>query len=114
MKQFLRDSYTGSDIFEHTWTKTGLIIDNISKIDWDNLGTTLESQQLFNKVRLVKFMNNWFNIGHQKKQIDKNAIDACPICLDTEETWQYLFQCQHKDSIAIRTLALAFFKLGLL
>eukprot|EP00957_Ditylum_brightwellii_P145466 11076196-Ditylum_brightwellii.AAC.1 len=74
----------------------------------------LEHQQLFTKVRLVKFMNNWFNKGHQKKQIDKNAVDTCPICLDIEETWQHLFQCQHEDSIAIRILALIFFKLELL
>eukprot|EP00957_Ditylum_brightwellii_P049010 3718678-Ditylum_brightwellii.AAC.1 len=49
MKQFLRDSYTGSDIFEHTQTKMGFIIDNMNKIDWDNLGITLEQKQLFNK-----------------------------------------------------------------
>eukprot|EP00957_Ditylum_brightwellii_P056198 4260187-Ditylum_brightwellii.AAC.1 len=59
-------------------------------------------------------MHNWLNMGHQKKQIDKNAINACPICLETEETWRHLFQCQHEDSIAIRTLALILFKLELL
>eukprot|EP00957_Ditylum_brightwellii_P156898 11941193-Ditylum_brightwellii.AAC.1 len=70
----------------------GLSIDDMNKIDWDNLGITLECQQLFNKVRLVKFMHNWFNTGHQKKQIDRNAINACPICLDAKEAWQHLFQ----------------------
>eukprot|EP00957_Ditylum_brightwellii_P048043 3648362-Ditylum_brightwellii.AAC.1 len=74
----------------------------------------LEQQQLFNKVRLVKFMHKWLNTGHQKKQIDKNAVDACSICLDAEETWQHLFQRQHEDSIAIRTLALTLFKTELL
>eukprot|EP00957_Ditylum_brightwellii_P076016 5778353-Ditylum_brightwellii.AAC.1 len=59
----------------------------MNKIDWNNLGITLEQQQLFNKVRLVKFMQNWLNTGHQKKQINKNAVDAYPICLDAEETW---------------------------
>eukprot|EP00957_Ditylum_brightwellii_P004620 350967-Ditylum_brightwellii.AAC.1 len=72
VKQFLCDSYTGSDIFE----QTGLSIDNMNKIDWDNLGIMLERQQLFTKVRLVNFMHNWFNTGHQKKQIDKNAVNA--------------------------------------
>eukprot|EP00957_Ditylum_brightwellii_P041014 3105505-Ditylum_brightwellii.AAC.1 len=114
MKQFLRDSYTGSDIFEHTRTKTGLSIDNMNKIDWDNLGTTLENQHLFNKVRLVKLVHNWLNKGHQKKQIDKNAVNTSPICLDAEETWRHLFQCQYKDSIAIRTVALTLFKSELL
>eukprot|EP00957_Ditylum_brightwellii_P173518 13210876-Ditylum_brightwellii.AAC.1 len=76
MKQFLCDSYTGSDIFEHTQTKTGLNIDDMNKIDWDNLWITLERQQLFNKARLVKFMYNWLNSGHQKEQIDKNAPNA--------------------------------------
>eukprot|EP00957_Ditylum_brightwellii_P179175 13650545-Ditylum_brightwellii.AAC.1 len=114
MKQFLRDNYTGSDIFEHTRTKTGLSIDAMNKIDWDNLGTMLECQQLLNKVRLVKLMHNWLSMGYQKKQIDKNAIDACPICLDAEETWRHLFQCQHENSITIRTLALTLFKLELL
>eukprot|EP00957_Ditylum_brightwellii_P071231 5414652-Ditylum_brightwellii.AAC.1 len=51
-------------------------------------------------------MNNWLNTGHQKKLIEDNAVDACPICLDIEETWWHLFQCQHEDSIAIRALAL--------
>eukprot|EP00957_Ditylum_brightwellii_P160602 12226262-Ditylum_brightwellii.AAC.1 len=49
MKQFFHSSYTGSDVFEHTRTKTGLSIDNMNKIDWDNLGTMLERQQLFTK-----------------------------------------------------------------
>eukprot|EP00957_Ditylum_brightwellii_P035562 2696229-Ditylum_brightwellii.AAC.1 len=114
MKQFLCDSYTGSDIFEHTWTKTGLSIDDMNKVDWDNLGITLEQWQLFNKVQLVKFMHNWLNTDHQKKQINTIAVDTCPICLDAEETWQHFFQCQHKDSIAIRTLALTLFKSDLL
>eukprot|EP00957_Ditylum_brightwellii_P161620 12305769-Ditylum_brightwellii.AAC.1 len=49
MKQFLHNSYTGSDILEHTQTKTGLSIDNMNKIDWDSLGTALECKQLFTK-----------------------------------------------------------------
>eukprot|EP00957_Ditylum_brightwellii_P111672 8517755-Ditylum_brightwellii.AAC.1 len=64
MKQFLHE------------TKTGLSIDDMNKIDWDKLGITLEQQQLFNKVGLVKFMRNWLNTGHQKKQIDKNVANA--------------------------------------
>eukprot|EP00957_Ditylum_brightwellii_P209594 15362396-Ditylum_brightwellii.AAC.1 len=87
MKQFLCDSYTGSDTFEHNRTKTGLSIDDMNKIDWDNLRITLEQQQLFNKVRLVKFMHNWLNTGYQKKQINKNAVDTCPMCLDAKKTW---------------------------
>eukprot|EP00957_Ditylum_brightwellii_P199774 15228895-Ditylum_brightwellii.AAC.1 len=59
-------------------------------------------------------MHNWLNTGHQKKHIDKNVVNTCPICLDAEETWQHLFQHQHKDSIAIRTLALTLFKSDLL
>eukprot|EP00957_Ditylum_brightwellii_P132293 10087575-Ditylum_brightwellii.AAC.1 len=114
MQQLLHDNYTGSDIFEHIQTKTCLSIDSMNKIDLENLGTALEHQQLFTKVRLVMFMNNWLNTGHQKKQFDDNAVDACPICLDTEETWWHLFQCQNEDSIAIRTLALTIFKSELL
>eukprot|EP00957_Ditylum_brightwellii_P138055 10525136-Ditylum_brightwellii.AAC.1 len=86
----------------------------MNKIDWDNLGIMLERQQLFNNVQLVKFMHNWLNTGYQKKQMDKHAVNTCPICLDAEETWRHLLQCQHKDSIAIRTLTLTFFKLDLL
>eukprot|EP00957_Ditylum_brightwellii_P173128 13180186-Ditylum_brightwellii.AAC.1 len=59
-------------------------------------------------------MHNWLNMGHQKKVIDKNDVNACPICLEMEETWQHFFQCQHEDSIAIRTLALTLFKSELL
>eukprot|EP00957_Ditylum_brightwellii_P178599 13604513-Ditylum_brightwellii.AAC.1 len=86
----------------------------MNKIDWDNLGTMLEHHQLFTKVRLVKLINNWLNMGHQKKQFDKNTVDTCPIYLDTEETLWHFFQCQHKDSITIRTLTLTLFKLDLL
>eukprot|EP00957_Ditylum_brightwellii_P186302 14184628-Ditylum_brightwellii.AAC.1 len=65
-------------------------------------------------MRLVNFMHNWLNMGHQKKEIDKNVVSACPVCLDAKETWQHLFQYQLKDSIAIRTLALTLFKWELL
>eukprot|EP00957_Ditylum_brightwellii_P027863 2105611-Ditylum_brightwellii.AAC.1 len=85
MQKLLRDGYICSDIFEHIETKTCLSIDSMNKIDWENHGTALGHQQLFIKVRLVKFMNNWLNTGHQKKLMDDNAVHACSICLDTEE-----------------------------
>eukprot|EP00957_Ditylum_brightwellii_P048903 3710258-Ditylum_brightwellii.AAC.1 len=66
-----------------------LSIDNMNKIHWDNLGITLEQQLLFNKLRLVKFMHNWLNTGHQKKQIDKMpSTPAQYVC-----TWK-----KHGDS----------------
>eukprot|EP00957_Ditylum_brightwellii_P094982 7233426-Ditylum_brightwellii.AAC.1 len=49
MQQLLCNSYTGSDTFEHIRTKTRLSIDSMNKIDWENLGTVLERQQLFTK-----------------------------------------------------------------
>eukprot|EP00957_Ditylum_brightwellii_P113598 8660665-Ditylum_brightwellii.AAC.1 len=73
----------------------------MNMIDWNNLGCALECQHLHNKDRLVKFMHNWLNTGSQKKKIDENAVDDCPVCLTTEETWTHLFQCQHEDTLAI-------------
>jgi hypothetical protein len=109
-QQILRDNYTGTDIFEHVRTKTQLRIEDMNKIDWDNLGIAYERQRLFTKVRLVKFMHNWLNTGYQKKKIDQAAVDDCPVCGAQEETWQHMFQCNHADSIAIRTLAITKFK----
>eukprot|EP00957_Ditylum_brightwellii_P092876 7070864-Ditylum_brightwellii.AAC.1 len=73
-------------------TKTQLRIEDMNKIDWDNLGIAYEQQQLFTKVRLVKFMHNWLNTGYQKKKIDQTAVDDCPVCGAHEETWQHMFQ----------------------
>eukprot|EP00957_Ditylum_brightwellii_P014851 1119610-Ditylum_brightwellii.AAC.1 len=61
-------------------------------IDWDNLGCVLERQHLHTKIRLVTFVHNWLNTGYQKKKIDENAADECPVCLTMEETWTHLFQ----------------------
>eukprot|EP00957_Ditylum_brightwellii_P084055 6390376-Ditylum_brightwellii.AAC.2 len=61
-------------------------------INWNNVGIVLEQQYLNNKVWLVKFMHNWLNIGHQKKQLNKDAVADCPICQSAEETWTHLFQ----------------------
>eukprot|EP00957_Ditylum_brightwellii_P177548 13523605-Ditylum_brightwellii.AAC.2 len=60
-------------------------------INWVNLGCTLEHQHLHNKVRLVKCMHNWLNTGSQKKKIDENAVNYCPVFLTTEEMWMHLF-----------------------
>eukprot|EP00957_Ditylum_brightwellii_P004339 329330-Ditylum_brightwellii.AAC.1 len=59
-------------------------------------------------------MHNWLNIGHQKKQFNKDAVADCPICQSAEETWTHLCQCQHDDTIAIRPLAITTFKSELL
>eukprot|EP00957_Ditylum_brightwellii_P186835 14226935-Ditylum_brightwellii.AAC.1 len=83
-------------------------------IDWNNVGIALERQHLNNKVQLIKFMHNWLNTGHQKNHFNKNAVAECPICQSVEETWTHLFQCQHKDAIAIQMLALTTFKPELL
>eukprot|EP00957_Ditylum_brightwellii_P194734 14833515-Ditylum_brightwellii.AAC.1 len=83
-------------------------------IDWDDVGIALEQQHLNNKVRPVKFMHNWLNIGHQKKQFNEDAVADCPICHSPEETWTHLFQCQHNNAIAIRTFAITTFKSELL
>eukprot|EP00957_Ditylum_brightwellii_P038094 2880914-Ditylum_brightwellii.AAC.1 len=114
MQQLLRDEYTGSDIFEHIHTKTQLSIEGMNKINWDNLGLAYERQQLFTKVRLVKFMHNWLNTGYQKKKFDQNAVANCPVCVSQEETWQHIFQCLHADSIAIKTLAITQFNSDLI
>eukprot|EP00957_Ditylum_brightwellii_P158311 12050789-Ditylum_brightwellii.AAC.1 len=78
MQQLLRNNYAGSDIFEHVRTKTQLSITDMKKIDWDNLGTVYEHQQLFTKICLVKLMHNCLNTGHQKKKINENAVADCP------------------------------------
>eukprot|EP00957_Ditylum_brightwellii_P164324 12509956-Ditylum_brightwellii.AAC.1 len=79
MQQLLRNNYAGSDIFEHFHTKTQLSIADMNKIDWDNLRSAYEHQLLFTKIRLVKLMHNWLNIGHQKKKINENAVADCPV-----------------------------------
>eukprot|EP00957_Ditylum_brightwellii_P199608 15216446-Ditylum_brightwellii.AAC.1 len=41
-------------------------------IDWNSVGIALEQQHPNTKVQLVKSMHNWLNIGHQKKQFNKD------------------------------------------
>eukprot|EP00957_Ditylum_brightwellii_P113641 8664092-Ditylum_brightwellii.AAC.1 len=60
-------------------------------IGWDNVGITLKQQHLNNKVRLVKFMHNWLNIGHQKKQFNGDTVADCPICQFAKKNWTHLF-----------------------
>eukprot|EP00957_Ditylum_brightwellii_P069331 5263470-Ditylum_brightwellii.AAC.1 len=50
----------------------------------------------------------------QKRKFYEEAVMSCPICCATTETWQHLFQCQHADSVAVRTLALTKFWSALL
>eukprot|EP00957_Ditylum_brightwellii_P181527 13827728-Ditylum_brightwellii.AAC.1 len=71
--------------------------------------TTLAKQHLFNKVRLVKFMHNWLHVGRWKNLINQTDLGNCPVCSKSHKTWQYLFHCQHPDSLAIRSLALISF-----
>eukprot|EP00957_Ditylum_brightwellii_P176507 13442382-Ditylum_brightwellii.AAC.1 len=78
-------------------------------IDWDNLGQSLESQKLHIQIRLVKFMNVWLNTGTQKRKFYEEAVISCPTCCADTETWQNLFQRQHADTVAVRTLALTKF-----
>eukprot|EP00957_Ditylum_brightwellii_P210249 15364735-Ditylum_brightwellii.AAC.1 len=84
----------------------GLSILEMTLIDWDNLRAALERQRLRTKVRLVKFMHNWLNMGHQKQKCNEDVVGDCPICHATKETWTHLFQCSNDDSIAIHALAI--------
>eukprot|EP00957_Ditylum_brightwellii_P162075 12339534-Ditylum_brightwellii.AAC.1 len=44
----------------------------------------------------------------------EDAVADCTICLSHEETWTHLIQCQHTDSVALRTLAITAFKFALI
>eukprot|EP00957_Ditylum_brightwellii_P047494 3606936-Ditylum_brightwellii.AAC.1 len=79
-------------------------------IDWDNLGVALKRQQLTTKVRLVKFIHDWLNTGHQKQTFNEDAVDDCPVCNATKGTWTHMFQCEYKDSIARRTHTVTMFR----
>eukprot|EP00957_Ditylum_brightwellii_P096914 7381062-Ditylum_brightwellii.AAC.1 len=59
-------------------------------------------------------MHNWLNTGTQKQKFCKDAVMSCPVCCSETETWQHMFHCKHKDSIAICTLALTKFKSSLI
>eukprot|EP00957_Ditylum_brightwellii_P101393 7726992-Ditylum_brightwellii.AAC.1 len=58
-------------------------------------------------------MHNWLNTSYQKQKFYKYAVSDCPVCCAHGKTWQYLFQCQYEDALAIRTLALPKFKASL-
>eukprot|EP00957_Ditylum_brightwellii_P049721 3770534-Ditylum_brightwellii.AAC.1 len=55
-------------------------------------------------------MNNWLNTGTQKRKFYEEAVMSCHICCADIETWQHLFQCQHTDTVAVRTLAVTKFR----
>eukprot|EP00957_Ditylum_brightwellii_P094031 7159489-Ditylum_brightwellii.AAC.1 len=59
-------------------------------------------------------MHDWLNTGHQKQISNKDTVTDCPVCNETKETWTHMFQCQHKNSIAIQTLAVTTFRSTLL
>eukprot|EP00957_Ditylum_brightwellii_P150415 11454001-Ditylum_brightwellii.AAC.1 len=82
----------------------------MEEINWDSLGTALESQNLHTQVRLIKFMHNWLNTGMQKQKFYEDAIADCPICCAENKTWAHLFQCPHDDAISLRLLALTKFQ----
>eukprot|EP00957_Ditylum_brightwellii_P199759 15228290-Ditylum_brightwellii.AAC.1 len=48
-------------------------------IAWDALCKILQHQYLPKQICLIKFVNNWLNIGEQCKKIKENALDMCPI-----------------------------------
>eukprot|EP00957_Ditylum_brightwellii_P194683 14829959-Ditylum_brightwellii.AAC.1 len=67
LQQRLCDNYNGTDIAEYTRRHNALTILDIELIDWSNLGTAHERQQLHTKVCLTKFMHNWLNTGYWKQ-----------------------------------------------
>eukprot|EP00957_Ditylum_brightwellii_P206574 15349062-Ditylum_brightwellii.AAC.1 len=101
LNKWLCDNYTNSDIINHIHKKVGLTIPDMNLIDWDNLRAVLERQQLTTKMRLVKLMHDWLNMGHQKQTFNEDAVADCPVCDAKKETWTHMFQCQHEDYIAI-------------
>eukprot|EP00957_Ditylum_brightwellii_P176782 13466444-Ditylum_brightwellii.AAC.1 len=93
---------------------TGLTLQQIDEIDWDNLGKALAAQKLNTQMQIIKFMHNWLNTGTQKQKFYKDAIMSCPVfCLETEK-WQHMFNCKHEGSTTLCTLALTKFNSALI
>eukprot|EP00957_Ditylum_brightwellii_P085340 6491708-Ditylum_brightwellii.AAC.1 len=59
-------------------------------------------------------MHNWLNTGTQKQNFYKDTVISCHVCCSDTETWQHMFRCNHKDSIAVCTLAFTKFKSALI
>eukprot|EP00957_Ditylum_brightwellii_P001398 109756-Ditylum_brightwellii.AAC.1 len=89
-------------------------MEDMDLIDWDNLGAAMERLKLQVKVQLVKFMHNWLNTIKQKQRFYRDAIADCTVCTAKNDTWTYLFQCDHDDVVVIGSLAITNFKAELM
>eukprot|EP00957_Ditylum_brightwellii_P080706 6138010-Ditylum_brightwellii.AAC.1 len=114
IQQLIQDHSTSSNTSRYIMQRTGLTLQHMDEIDWDNLGKALEAQKLNTQIQIIKFMHNWLNTGTQKQKFYKDTVMSCPVCCSETETWQHMFHCKHEDSIAICTLALMKFKFALI
>eukprot|EP00957_Ditylum_brightwellii_P020626 1555398-Ditylum_brightwellii.AAC.1 len=58
LHKIIQDNYLCSDMSRYIQHQTGLISAQMEEIDWDSLGTALESQKLHTQIRLIKLMHN--------------------------------------------------------
>eukprot|EP00957_Ditylum_brightwellii_P184683 14065493-Ditylum_brightwellii.AAC.1 len=89
IQQLIRDHSTSFNLSRYIMWHTGLTLQRMDEIDWENLGKALAAQKLNTQILIIKFMHNWMNTGTQKQKFYKDAVMLCPICCSETETWQH-------------------------
>ena len=62
-------------------------------IDWHGFGKAIQSRPPTMQRRISKFINGWWNVGKQRRRINKKDFIICPQCQLCRETTEHVLYC---------------------
>ena len=89
--------------FTERYGPKGLTNNGYDSIAWKYIGRARKRLSIKRISTTTKLLNNWLNVGHQKKHMKQ--VGNCPTCGDADETQMHMYQCNHAGAKKIRTHA---------
>ena len=87
VRKALTETYLGEKLRKYICKRTGWTGEQFDMADWDGNFAAMEREAHEFRVWMVKMLNDWTNVGHQKQQIAESKKDAdavrhgrCPSC----------------------------------
>ena len=104
----LKESFTEIPTTTYIKKKFKWNDDHINDIEWENFQPSIQNRILCDRIRTIKNIFVWENIGTQRERI-LGVNTECPVCKSTKETNDHMFICSkqqnHKEwAICERTL----------
>mmetsp|Transcript_16552 Transcript_16552/g.23604 ORF Transcript_16552/g.23604 Transcript_16552/m.23604 type:complete len:131 (+) Transcript_16552:1973-2365(+) len=92
----------GPGLIANIRKRTGWSQALFDRVAWEAYGAAFKHQTKFRQISIMKLSHDLWNTGAQKKLFGQEPEGLCPVCSETLETMDHVFQCKAEAAMVIK------------